>query len=93
MSHKSHGPEKRRRLGRRKQIEPPRGKERSRRPLATDILILSDGTLLAHNLTPVMASVLQQLNPHDETFRARADRNRRLPAVAGATGPSVTPTP
>lgn len=93
MSHKSHGPEKRRRVARRKQIEPPRGKERNRRPLATDILILSDGTLLAHNLTPVMASVLQQLNPHDKTFRARAGRNRRPPAIASATGPSVTPTP
>jgi len=93
MNAKSHDPEKRRRLARRRQIEQPREKRRPRPPLATDILVLSDGTLLAHNLTPVMASVLHQLNPQDATFRARAGRNRRPPAVAGATGLTVTQTP
>jgi hypothetical protein len=57
-------------------IKPPRRKRSTRRPLATDILILSDGTVLAHNLTPVMASALRQLNPQDATFKARAARRR-----------------
>jgi hypothetical protein len=37
-----------------------------------DFLILSDGTLLSHNLTPSMAEALQFLNPADETLRRRA---------------------
>jgi hypothetical protein len=93
MNPKSHGPEKRRRLARRRQIEQPREKRRPRPPLATDILVLSDGTLLAHNLTPVMASVLHQLNPQDESFKARAGRNRRQPATTGAERPTSNPTP
>ncbi len=31
-------------------------------PASTDLLILSDGTILAHNLTPEMALVLKRLN-------------------------------
>lgn len=31
-------------------------------PASTDLLILSDGTILAHNLTPEMASLLKRLN-------------------------------
>jgi hypothetical protein len=37
-----------------------------------ELLILSDGTVLAHNLTPAMASVLRVLNPADETLKERA---------------------
>jgi len=37
-----------------------------------ELLILSDGTVLAHNLTPAMASILQALNPADETLKRRA---------------------
>jgi hypothetical protein len=37
-----------------------------------EILILTDGRILAHNLTPVMAAVLRQLNPNDEPMRQRA---------------------
>ena len=37
-----------------------------------EILILTDGRILTHNLTPDMAAVLQQLNPHDEPMRRRA---------------------
>jgi hypothetical protein len=69
----------RRRPAQRRQVKPPRRKQRRRQALATDILVLSDGTVLAHNLTPVMASVLHQLNPQDESFRARAGRNRKQP--------------
>jgi len=91
MSTKGRHKQQRRGLARRRPTEPPREKRRSRRALATDILVLSDGTLLAHNLTPVMASVLHQINPQDESFKARAGRNRQQPAVAGATGPTVNP--
>ena len=42
-----------------------------RASLVTDLLILSDGTVLAHNLTPVMAAVLHKLNPEEETMRRR----------------------
>ena len=37
-----------------------------------DILILTDGRILAHNLTPAMAAVLLELNPNDERMRQRA---------------------
>jgi len=36
---------------------PERGEE-----LSTDLLILTDGTVLAHNLTPEMADVLKQVH-------------------------------
>jgi hypothetical protein len=49
------------------------------RPADSDILILSDGTVMAHNLTPAMATVLHKLNPRDETIRARAGRIRKQP--------------
>ena len=39
---------------------------------ATDFLILSDGTILAHNLTPVMAAILTRINSHDEVMQERA---------------------
>jgi hypothetical protein len=41
-------------------------------PTLTEILILSDGTLLIHNLTPAMASALNQINPEDSTIKPRA---------------------
>jgi hypothetical protein len=71
MSRKARRPGKRREAGRRQ------GKGRTRRQVATDILILSDGTVLAHNLTPGMANVLHKVNPKDETIRARASRDRK----------------
>ena len=37
-----------------------------------DFLILSDGTILSHNLTPQMAEALRVMNPADETLRQRA---------------------
>ena len=51
-----------------------RRKQGRGRRASTDILILSDGTVLAHNLTPGMAKVLHKLNPNDATIRARAER-------------------
>jgi len=39
---------------------------------AVDILILSDGTILVHNLTPDLAATLNAVNPQDPTIAARA---------------------
>ena len=38
----------------------------------TEFLILADGRILVHNITPTMASILSQLNPADELMRERA---------------------
>ena len=38
----------------------------------TEFLILADGRILVHNVTPTMASILSQLNPTDEMMRERA---------------------
>jgi hypothetical protein len=37
-----------------------------------EILILTDGRVLTHNLTPAVAAVLRELNPDDEPMRQRA---------------------
>jgi hypothetical protein len=37
-----------------------------------EILILADGRILTHNLTPEMAAALRQLNPDDKPMRQRA---------------------
>lgn len=37
----------------------------------SDLLILADGRILAHNLTPVMARVLAELMPDDPDMRLR----------------------
>ena len=37
-----------------------------------ELLILADGRVLMHNLTPAMAAVLRELNPDDESMQERA---------------------
>jgi hypothetical protein len=39
---------------------------------SAEILILPDGRILAHNITPAVAAVLAELNPADEPMRLRA---------------------
>jgi hypothetical protein len=39
----------------------------------SEFLILPDGKILAHNVTPAMAKVLSELNPADEPMRRRAN--------------------
>ncbi|MBI3848886.1 MAG: hypothetical protein HY298_01145 [Verrucomicrobia bacterium] len=39
--------------------------------LTTELLIMPDGKVLAHNLTPAMAAVLSELNPTDEAIKQR----------------------
>ncbi len=38
----------------------------------TEILLLPDGTLYVHNLTPKMAALLAELDPNDAHMRERA---------------------
>ncbi len=40
----------------------------------SEILILADGKIFAHNITPAMARVLSELNPTDEAMSRRAAR-------------------
>jgi hypothetical protein len=42
--------------------------------LCTELLILSDGQVLAHNLTPPMARLLLELNPSNKELSQRAAR-------------------
>jgi hypothetical protein len=37
-----------------------------------ELLILADGRVLMHNLTPAMAAALRELNPDDEPMQERA---------------------
>ena len=46
--------------------------EKARKTSSPEILILADGRILAHNLTPAMAAVLRELNPDDEPMQQRA---------------------
>jgi hypothetical protein len=43
--------------------------------LFTDLLILSDGAILAHNLTPAIAGLLRALNPLDDAMQHRVRRS------------------
>jgi hypothetical protein len=58
--------------------------------LTCEILILPDGRILAHQLSPAMAGVLRELNPADETMNRRARRGAARPPTSGAGAPSVT---
>ena len=40
----------------------------------SEILIMPDGKILAHSITPVMARVLAELNPKDKAMRRRANQ-------------------
>ncbi len=42
----------------------------------TEFLILPDGRLLVHNLTPTMAALLSELNPDDKVMMKRNTQNR-----------------
>jgi len=49
---------------------------KARAAATSEILILPDGRILAHNLTPAFAALLSDLNPDD---RQIARRSRGLP--------------
>jgi hypothetical protein len=44
----------------------------------SEMLILPDGKILAHNVTPQMAQVLMELNPADKAMSRRATRKNTL---------------
>jgi hypothetical protein len=58
----------------------------------TEFLILADGRILVHNITPTMAAILSELNPHDELMRARACAvdSHRVVATEQPTDPKST---
>lgn len=57
----------------------PRGRSSAvESPLTTDLLILPDGRVMAHNLTPLFADLLKELNPRDEQIAPRAPSGPRL---------------
>ena len=39
--------------------------------LMSEVLIMPDGRIYVHNLTPALAAVLSELNPDDASFRQR----------------------
>lgn len=43
----------------------------------SELLILPDGRVLVHNLTPVMAKLLGELNPAEEEIRLRIESNQQ----------------
>lgn len=43
----------------------------------SEFLILADGRILAHNITPVMAKMLAELDPQDAAMKRRA-RQKKL---------------
>ena len=53
-------------------IESAPGKDRHE--LVSEMLILPDGRMLVHSLTPAMASILNELNPEDDSIQPRAER-------------------
>ena len=47
--------------------------------LVTELLILPDGRIMVHNLTPTFAGLLKELNPDDEQIRRRSLPSAELP--------------
>ena len=54
----------------------------NRSSLMTELLILKDGRILVHNLTPTLANLLSDLNPTDEQIGSRAIRSCERERVA-----------
>jgi hypothetical protein len=53
--------------------------------LTSELLVLPDGRILVHNLTPAFADLLNELNPADDAVKLRASKPRttdRQPATA-----------
>ena len=44
---------------------------------SSELLILPDGRILVHNLTPAMACVLNELNPEDDTIKLRLEQHNK----------------
>ncbi len=44
-----------------------------------EFLVLPDGKILAHNITPAVAAILSELDPENEPMRQRATQTARQP--------------
>ncbi len=53
-----------------------------------EMLILPDGRILVHNLTPELARLLSELDPHDAAMRARAGSEE--PGAASSPPPPTS---
>jgi hypothetical protein len=55
--------------------------------LMSELLVMPDGQIYAHNLTPEMAAVLSELNPNDQAIKNRvithvdAETKKQLPTA------------
>jgi hypothetical protein len=49
-------------------------------PSTSELLITQDGTILAHNITPLLAKLLSKLNPIDIGMKQRAKIQRGRPS-------------
>lgn len=55
----------------------------------SEVLVLPDGRILAHNITPALAALLSELDPGNQGMQARAAALcDRAAAAEGATGAS-----
>jgi hypothetical protein len=50
-------------------------------PLTTELLVMPDGKILVHNLTPAFAALLRELNPTDRTISSRVPTVQSAPAI------------
>ncbi len=53
---------------------------------SAELLILPDGRILAHNITPAMAALLAELAPDDPDMRRRAEALSTAPRPARVAG-------
>lgn len=58
-----------------------------------ELLILPDGRILAHNITPALAQILTALNPSDDGMRQRAGLGSPAPASDRMTRAGNVPSP
>jgi hypothetical protein len=56
---------------------------KGQKELFSELLILEDGTLLAHNLTPTLAALLETLDLRDASLSARVPARQEQAACSG----------
>ncbi len=56
---------------------------------STELLILPDGRILAHNITPEMAALLAELDPQNKAMKARNRRAEFIPHDPQSAFPAV----
>jgi hypothetical protein len=58
-----------------KKHRPKKGSASPGKDQVSELLILPDGQILVHNLTPAFAGLLHELNPDDEQISSRVTRH------------------